>query len=346
MKVLVIALISFLAISSGFMLFNNLKKTRKVPVRIVQKYNQWKLKFGKLYATPSESDFRLRVFEERSNWLDQSNTEYNEYVALNNLPPLSGPMFAFQSHSDLTTEEFKKSRTGLKLPAQIEVQDSVDLSSVQVPAKTLGQAAYQIRVRDQGECGSCYAFSAIATLEKHYYDLNKAQLDLSTQEIVDCSKEDNGCDGGWPAVTFNYIKSSGISSASQYPYTASDNQCRSSSTKRIYFGSSIASKSVTFNMANAQKYCNLGIISGITVYSSGKFSHLSSTDDIYDASASGECNQSVDHAVSMTAAGSNYVVIMNSWNTSWGVGGFKKVKPCSNNLWGTSNVIMHTYAQY
>ncbi|EGC39809.1 hypothetical protein DICPUDRAFT_26246, partial [Dictyostelium purpureum] len=83
-------------------------------------------------------------------------------------------------------------------------------------------------VKNQGECGSCYAFSAIGTLEAHYKNKNGMDEEFSEQQIVDCTGTYNngGCSGGWMHNAFKYIVENGIKRAIDYPYEGRLYKCR------------------------------------------------------------------------------------------------------------------------
>ena len=84
-------------------------------------------------------------------------------------------------------------------------------------------------VKDQKSCGSCWAFSAVSALEA-FMKINGHNVDrLSEQELVDCSKENFGCNGGLMDLAFDYInENNGLHSNEDYPYTAEDGECYSS----------------------------------------------------------------------------------------------------------------------
>lgn len=77
-------------------------------------------------------------------------------------------------------------------------------------------------VKDQGSCGSCYAFASIATIEAQYLIHQNRRLDLSEQEIVDCSAvggyQNQGCNVGSPAEAFRYALNQGVTTENNYPY--------------------------------------------------------------------------------------------------------------------------------
>ncbi len=81
-------------------------------------------------------------------------------------------------------------------------------------------------IKDQGQCGSCWAFSAIASTESNAL-LNNKYVSLSEQQLVDCSDlyGNAGCNGGWAERALKYIKDKGISTEVEYPYRAVTQKC-------------------------------------------------------------------------------------------------------------------------
>ena len=122
----------------------------------------------------------------------------------------------------LTFEEFSSMYLSSKMPeretrmvdtfANVKAADSVDWSTTDAVTD----------VKDQGSCGSCWAFSTTGAMEAAYFKKNGKQLAFSEQQLVSCDKAsgDMGCNGGLMDQAFSYIAESGLCSESDYPYTS------------------------------------------------------------------------------------------------------------------------------
>merc|ERR1712157_281114 len=89
---------------------------------------------------------------------------------------------------------------------------------------------------DQGQCGSCWAFSSTGGVEGRWEVATGSLKSLSEQQLVDCSKQNSGCNGGLMDYAFSFYESTSIASESSCPYTARDGSCKSSYTTAIPSG--------------------------------------------------------------------------------------------------------------
>ena len=84
-------------------------------------------------------------------------------------------------------------------------------------------------VKDQGYCGSCYAFSAVAAIESAILIKTGKVVSLSEQQIVDCNYENYGCNGGFMDLVYDYLQTKYLATSANYPYTAQDGSCQNPS---------------------------------------------------------------------------------------------------------------------
>lgn len=341
MKILLLAGLALLAAVSAGVFYSHLNRgSSPVPAEIVAKYAAWKKVFGKLYATPAENDHRLRVFYGQWQFVEESNKQYNDAIAQKG-EKLSGPMFEMNGFGDLSDEEFKVRFTGAKVP-EVEPSEPVIPTETVKEAKNLAQTGYQIIVRQQGSCGSCWAHAAVATLEKHYWDKTRQRLSFSHQMLVDCDTQSSGCSGGWDHNALNYAKATGIAQASSYPYTGVAGYCRAASVPRLNVQVTRVGYEY-FQATNAVSRISQGKHVGGLVFATGKFRYLSNTDDIFDGPSSGECGNQMNHVITLVEGSGSTFRILNSWGTGWGVGGLKRVRACSASvLYGAYSTLSYT----
>merc|ERR1711988_723174 len=100
-------------------------------------------------------------------------------------------------------------------------------ASATIDWTTLGAVT---KVKDQGQCGSCWAFSTTGGLEGSYQIASGNLVSMSEQQFVDCDKRDSGCGGGLMDTAFDFAKSTAIATESSYPYRGVDGTCESSFT--------------------------------------------------------------------------------------------------------------------
>jgi len=278
----------------------------------------WKSEFGRSYNSDDEDAYRRKVFE--------SNLEIAaQHQKLNPLAEFGATMF-----SDWTPEEFKERM--LNYVPSNESLPEFDVSTL--PVKLAGSKDWTgvatTPVKNQGQCGSCWAFSAVEQIESDLMLQHGTTIELGPQELVDCTSsgagsQRNGCQGGFPSAGYQVIQAlGGIERESDYPYTATNGVCRYSRSK--------AAVTVT-------SYNSVGQGSETTmkqyVGSSGPLSVCvdASSWSSYRGGVMTSCGQSVDHCVQLVGygdAGSSYWKVRNSWGASWGESGHVRLQIGSN----------------
>merc|ERR1712046_209792 len=180
-------------------------------------------------------------------------------------------------------------------------------------------------VKNQAQCGSCWAFSTVANIEGVNFLKTQKLVSLSEQELVDCDKKtgDQGCQGGLPSNAFKDMIENkiGLETESDYPYTAKNGQCKAQqSSEKVFIKDFVKISTDEDQIAAALiKYGPLaiGINAGPMQWYHGGVANPWSF----------LCNpKSLDHGVAIVGfgvdRGKKYWTIRNSWGESWGEKGY------------------------
>jgi len=285
-------------------------------------FDIWSKKYGKTYASEAERDYRMKVFAENKEKIAKMNSENSDAT------------FGLNVFADQTYDELVATRTSKTLR---NVMEEVKKNVVVAPPARDDLPDYfdwndkgaVTPVKDQGSCGSCFSFGALATLEGQLFIKQGKLVNLSEQNIVDCDHEcqmfpsgkicDYGCDGGMEMNVYQYvIKNGGVDTYEDYPYTASEGYCKFDPS--IAIGGFTNWTYVKVNQEDDLRqylYDNGPVALGVHAdewfyYSGGVFSSY--------------CGTQSDHAVLLTGWGDDngtpYWSIKNSWGLGWGIKGY------------------------
>jgi cathepsin L len=294
----------------------------------------WKDANNKQYSD-AEEHVRRAVWESNLKIVEEHNLEAD--LGLHTF------WLGMNAYADLTINEFVKQMNGYNASLQGQrgqirstymydptLQDLPDT----VDWRTKG---YVTPVKDQGQCGSCWAFSATGALEGQHFAKEKALVSLSEQNLVDCSRKQGnmGCNGGLMDYAFTYIKvNSGIDTESSYPYHARDQQCQFKAADVGATDTGYTDVQTKSEAALQQAVANVGPISVAIDASHSSF-------QLYRSGVYNEprCSQTqLDHGVLAVGygadSGKDYWLVKNSWGTSWGNKGYIMMSRNKNNQCG------------
>jgi len=181
-------------------------------------------------------------------------------------------------------------------------------------------------VKDQGQCGSCWAFSTTGGTEGSWEVATGNLVSLSEQQLVDCSKANSGCNGGLMDSAFQYYETTSIASESSYPYTARDGSCKTSYTAAIPQGGVTGYTDVGSSSEALMSALNQQPVSVAVQADQSAFQRYSG------GIVTSGCGTQLDHGV--LAAGydsdAGYFLVKNSWGASWGDNGYLKIGTSGN----------------
>ncbi|XP_069032115.1 cathepsin S, ortholog 1 [Embiotoca jacksoni] len=298
-------------------------------------WDEWKIKHHKVYDNQTEIVFRRAVWEKNMYLVLRHNQEalagkHSFTLGLNHL-------------ADMTAEEINEKLNGLKPeePVQFRNDSFKHTKGLPIPCSVDWRKKGLVsHVRNQGTCGSCWAFSALGALEGQMRKWTGVRVSLSPQNLVDCSTKDGnrGCKGGWVSKAYNYIiRNGGIDSESFYPYENQDGKCRysvkgkagyCSTFYRLPYGDERALQAAVASVGPVAVSLNANLTS-FHLYERG----------IYNEP---KCNPKlITHAVLVvgygTDAGQDYWIVKNSWGANWGEKGFIRMARNKNNQCGIAS---------
>ena len=297
-----------------------------------KEFTNFQERFSKHYSTIQELETRFSVFRNNFVSILAHNADFNQNFTM-----------GVNQFTDLTPEEFKdqyiggfKSAGDLKSEVGSYGCKSFSSSASGSPVSMDWRAKGVVNpVRDQGQCGSCWAFATTANAESVWAISSGELLDLSEEFLVDCASGvgyfNMGCNGGQPDSAFKYMINNGQCSESSYPYkagvtkTAGTCQTCADSTVNFSICYDVTPKDQISLMAAVSKQPVAIAIEADTRY------FQSYSGGILD---SADCGTTLDHAVEIVGYGSengqDYWNVRNSWADSWGEQGYVRIKKTSS----------------
>lgn len=289
--------------------------------RYEQAFERFVQRHRKLYHSDEERLSRFETFKANLDYIEAENAKGHSYT------------LAVNAFADQTPQEFAAHHFGIggpptKLYGRAPHLGSDLYSGSPLPESVDWTAQGAVTPpKDQGRCGSCWAFSSTGALEGAWQIATGDLVSLSEQQLVDCAHNGNlGCQGGGMDSAFEYLESHAVCSEATYPYLEKEGRCAElNCTAGIPRGAVVGFKDVPHQDMNAlmeavaQQPISVAIEAdqlAFQLYSSGILSQ--------------NCGAALDHGVLLVGYGTEgdeeYWKVKNSWGASWGEQGYIRIK--------------------
>ena len=302
----------------------------------LQEFIEFTKKYNKIYKSVEEFQTRFEIWKQNYKIVESANQspKISPSMIMKNenkdYSPTHSSHFALNKFADLTPEEFKSKYLTFSpefiqdIPAKTGVELGLDYDE-EIPENFDWEKDRGIitEMNDQQDCGACYAIAACGVLESQYFIQFGENVSFSEQQIVDCDKTNNHCEGGNVKRAFIYLKSAGIMKDQDYPYINAEGQCKYDKSKTLVKVLDYAYISTNEEEMKRvlYKYGPLaGAVNGIMAmfYEKG----------IYDPAVDGACSDNINHAVLIIGygvdkkTGKKFWRIKNSFGSNWGENGY------------------------
>nr|AAA29137.1 cathepsin [Fasciola hepatica] len=296
-------------------------------------WHQWKRIYNKEYKG-ADDDHRRNIWEQNVKHIQEHNLRHDLGLVTYKL--------GLNQFTDMTFEEFKAKYL-------TEMPRASELLSHGIPYKANKRAVpdridwresgYVTEVKDQGGCGSCWAFSTTGAMEGQYMKNEKTSISFSEQQLVDCSGPfgNYGCNGGLMENAYEYLKRFGLETESSYPYRAVEGQCRYNEQLGVakvtgYYTVHSGDEVELQNLVGCRRPAAvaLDVESDFMMYRSGIYQSQTCSPD--------RLNHGVLAVGYGIQDGTDYWIVKNSWGTWWGEDGYIRMVRKRGNMCGIASL--------
>ncbi|CAH1963340.1 unnamed protein product [Acanthoscelides obtectus] len=314
----------------------------------LDQWAQFKSKHGRVYTITQEDRKRFSIFKDNLQKIEYHNAKYEKGEVSYALK--------ITKFADMTWDEFKdflrnsfgdllEDNSEKSYESRLEERDEetiVDLPT----AVDWNQKGAVTKVKDQGTCGSCWAFSAVGALEAQHLQTNGSLLDLSAQELVDCADAtygNMGCAGGLMDNAFNFVKVKGILTEKEYPYKGISDYCRQKQE-----GFKIQSYVDVANQDEKVLAKAVAQVGPVSCAMDASYIQLYSHGIIDRSCGCDNARYSLNHGVLVVGYGEEngvqFWLVKNSWGTGWGEDGYFKLRKDDKNTCGIATLSSYPVA--
>ncbi|XP_029437294.1 cathepsin K-like isoform X2 [Rhinatrema bivittatum] len=293
----------------------------------------WKKAHRKQYNSKVGELTRRLIWEKNLKYITAHNLEFSLRMHTYEL--------AMNHLGDMTREEVVATMMGLRVPSVRSANNTYFPDWVEKVPDYIDyrKKGYVTPVQNQGQCGSCWAFSSVGALEGQLKRKTGKLVSLSPQNLVDCDTDNFGCDGGYMTNAFDYVRDNkGIDSADAYPYIGQDESCLYNPTKMAATCRGYKEIPTGSEKALKRAVARVGPVA-VSIDASLPSFHFYSKGVYYD----NLCNpEGINHAVLVVGygkkMGTKHWIVKNSWGDFWGNKGYVLMARNKDNACGIANL--------
>lgn len=294
-------------------------------IELERKFNKFQEKYNKTYLTEQERQVRLLIFEENMKMVEELQASEQGTA-----------VYGASIFADMTPNEFKRTHLGYR--AELRSQNDIPLVQANIPNDIELPNEFDWRqhnavtpVKNQGSCGSCWAFSVTGNVEGQYAIKHGKLLSFSEQELVDCDKLDEGCNGGLQENAYRALENiGGLELEQDYPYDGEDETCHfKKGMARVEIASAV---NITSNETQMAQWLVKNGPMAIAINANAMQFYMGGISHPFKFL----CNKNnLDHGVLIVGYGiHNYPIfkkslpfwiVKNSWGKRWGEQGYYRV---------------------